>query len=187
MFLLVLYLALVWYAVWKYRRRWQAAIVLLLAPLPVMLTMAILGVLAGPLENVSLRASRILDGLIGFGSVLNLVFVAYIGIMWLVGGIIAVARPSTSRVPCNRCGYDLVGTHELTCPECGGRLSICVQELRMQVYMADQERQERLAATESASPDSDAPKPDTSSPQRPSRMPSHLTRTTTPERAGTRA
>ncbi len=187
LFLLVLYLALVWYAVWKYRRRWQAAIVLLLAPLPVMLTMAILGVLAGPLENVSLRANRILDGLIGFGSVLNLVFVAYIGIMWLVGGIIAVARPSTSRVPCNRCGYDLVGTHELTCPECGGRLSICVQELRMQVYMADQERQERLLASASDAADSEGPKPETPSSQRSSRMPSHLTRATTPERAGTRA
>lgn len=178
MFILVAYLAIVWFAVWKYRRRWQAGVVLLLAPVPVLVTMGLLGVFGGPLDDATVRTSGIMHSLFGIGSVLNLVFVSYIGILWLVGGIIAVAKPSTSRVPCNRCGYDLVGTQELSCPECGGRLSVCVQELRMQAYMADRERVEESGPT---GPD----KP--SHPHRPTRLPAHLTRTSTAERAETRA
>lgn len=145
MFILVLYLALVWIAVWKYRRRWQSAIVLLMAPVPLLVATSILSVLSRSPDAAILADNFFLQNLIGFGSVLHLVSAAYIGIMWLVGGIIAVAKPSSSRVPCNRCGYDLAGTHELICPECGGRLSLCVQELRMQVYMADRERREAEA------------------------------------------
>ena len=89
-------------------------------------------------------------------------------IMLLVGTIIAVAKPSKSRVPCNRCGYDLVGTHELVCPECGGRLSVCVQEMRMQAYMADRE-------ANSSDDDPANARPTT---KRPHRMPPHLTGST---------
>lgn len=142
LFVPVLYLALVWIAVWKYRRQWQAAVILLISPVPLLVGTSVLSVLSRSPDAPEVSASFFIQNLIGFGGVLHLLSGAYVFIMLLVGTIIALARPSRSRVPCNRCGYDLVGTHELTCPECGGRLSLCVQELRMQVYMAEREDQD---------------------------------------------
>lgn len=138
-FVPVLYLALVWIAVWKFRRRWQAGVILLIAPAPLLIATSMLSVISRSPEATQVSSNYFVQNLIGFGGVLHLVSGAYLLVMLLVGAIIAVAKPSGTRVPCNRCGYDLVGTHELTCPECGGRLSLCVQELRMQVYMADRE------------------------------------------------
>jgi len=142
LFIPVLYLALVWIAVWKYRRQWQAGVILLASPVPLLVGTSILSVLSRSPEASEASGNFFIQNLIGFGSVLHLLSGAYVFIMLLVGSIIALARPSRSRVPCNRCGYDLVGTHELTCPECGGRLSLCVQELRMQVYMAEREAED---------------------------------------------
>lgn len=142
MFVPVLYLALVWIAVWKFRRRWQAGVILLIAPVPLLIATSLISVISRSPEAAEYSSNYFLQNLIGFGSVLHLLSGAYLLVMLLVGGIIAFAKPSRTRVPCNRCGYDLVGTHELTCPECGGRLSLCVQELRMQVYMADREAEQ---------------------------------------------
>jgi hypothetical protein len=110
--------------------------------LPLLVGTSLLSVMSKSPDAASVSNNFFIQNLIGFGSVLHLLSGAYVFIMLLVGSIIALARPSRSRVPCNRCGYDLVGTHELTCPECGGRLSLCVQELRMQVYMADRESEQ---------------------------------------------
>lgn len=168
MFIPVLYLALVWIAVWKFRRRWQSAVILLIAPVPLLVATSILSVASRSPNAGDVSANFFVQNLIGFGSVLHLLSGAYVLIMLLVGTIIAIAKPSQSRVPCNRCGYDLVGTHELVCPECGGRLSLCVQEKRMQAYMADRE----AASTEDDRSDT------RSVPKRPHRMPAHLTGST---------
>jgi hypothetical protein len=138
-FVPVLYLALVWIAVWKYRRRWQSAIILLLSPVPLLLITSALSVPTRASDAAQFSDSVFIQNLIGFGGVLHIVSGAYILAMLLIGTIIAVARPSSTRVPCGRCAYDLAGTTTLQCPECGGHLSKCVQELRMQVYMADRE------------------------------------------------
>lgn len=142
LFLPVLYLALVWIAIWRYRRRWQAGVILLISPLPLLVVTSLLSVMSKSPDAAEFSKNFFVQNLVGFGSVLHLLSGAYAFIMLLVGGIIAFARPSRSRVPCNRCGYDLIGTQELTCPECGGRLSLCVQELRMQAYMADRESEQ---------------------------------------------
>ncbi len=168
MFIPVLYLALVWIAVWKFRRRWQSAVILLIAPVPLLVATSILSVASRSPNAGDVSANFFIQNLIGFGSVLHLLSGAYVLIMLLVGTIIAVAKPSKSRVPCNRCGYDLVGTHELVCPECGGRLSVCVQEMRMQAYMADRE----------ANSSNDAPANARPVTKRPHRTPSHLTGST---------
>lgn len=142
MFVPVAYLALVWIAVWRFRRRWQAGVILLISPVPLLVATSVLSVMSRSPDAADISGNFFIQNLIGFGSVLHLLSGAYVFIMLLVGAILALAKPSSSRVPCNRCGYDLVGTHELTCPECGGRLSLCVQELRMQAYMADREQRE---------------------------------------------
>lgn len=163
MFVPVLYLALVWIAVWRFRRRWQSAIILLIAPVPLLAATSLISLASRSPDAANVSGNFFIQNLIGFGSVIHLLSFAYVFIMLLVGTIIAVAKPSRSRVPCNRCGYDLTGTHELVCPECGGRLSLCVQELRMQAYMADREE----VAEEATS----APR---TSPTRTHRMPAHL-------------
>lgn len=127
---------------WRFRRRWQAGVILLISPVPLLVATSVLSVMSRSPNAGDISGNFFIQNLIGFGSVLHLLSGAYVFIMLLVGAILALAKPSGSRVPCNRCGYDLVGTHELTCPECGGRLSLCVQELRMQVYMADREQRE---------------------------------------------
>jgi len=142
LFLPVLYLAVVWIAIWRYRRRWQAGVILLISPLPLLVATSLLSVMSRSPDAAAVSSNFFIQNLIGFGMVLHLLSGAYAFIMLLVGGIIAFARPSRSRVPCNRCGYDLTGTHELTCPECGGRLSLCVQEMRMQAYMAERESEQ---------------------------------------------
>lgn len=165
MFIPVLYLALVWIAVWKFRRRWQAGIILLIAPVPLLVATSIVSVASRSPNAGEVSGNFFIQNLIGFGSVLHLLSAAYVVIMTLVGAIIALAKPSQSRVPCNRCGYDLTGTHELVCPECGGRLSLCVQEMRMRAYMADRE----AASAESEQMES------RNAIARSHRMPAHLT------------
>lgn len=167
----VLYLALVWIAVWKFRRRWQSAVILMLAPVPLLVATSLLSVISRSPDAALHSSNFFVQNLIGFGSVIHALSASYIVIMLIVGTIIAVAKPSVCRVPCGRCGYDLAGTTALRCPECGGHLSVCVQELRMQVYMADREAASRRADPEPA-PIHAAP----ITPNRSRSVPAHLKR-----------
>lgn len=103
MYLFVLYAFLVWTAVYYFRKRWPAYLVLFIS-----IPIVILG-------------ARLVQYTLGMNNGLLRFFAwAYEALILLVGiTIVLTPTRAAGKAPCHGCQYDLSGNRSGRCPECG--------------------------------------------------------------------